>query len=86
MRCAKMRLNRAASCAILRTMTYLQDMAAIEAAAGQRQMSVASFCKSAGVSVATWQRWKAGKTTPTFRTWQRVQDQAQALGFVGEGA
>lgn len=39
------------------------------AAAG---VSVDDFCVSAGVHRSNWQRWKAGKTSPTMRNWDRA--------------
>jgi hypothetical protein len=48
------------------------EIETIEAALGDCGVSVRQFCETAGISRATWQRWKARKTTPNMRSWRRV--------------
>jgi len=43
----------------------------------QRKISRAKWLRAASVAESTWYRWTAGKTTPTFRSLERLES---ALG------
>lgn len=75
-------------CAILRTMTdNLPEMISrTEATARSAGVSVDNLCKSAGISRATWQRWKAGTVSPTFRKWQQVETAVRAAADAAPAA
>lgn len=60
-------------------MTIPQTIEAIEARARTAGMTVDEFCKGARIDRATWQRWKAGKTKPSFDAWSRVMGRAESL-------
>lgn len=60
-------------------MTIPQTIEAIEARARAAGMTVDEFCKDARIDRATWQRWKAGKTKPSFDAWARVMNRAEIL-------
>jgi len=55
------------------------SIAQIEQAARAAGLSVDQFCERAEVDRATWQRWKAGTTTPRLDKWMRVQSVAASL-------
>jgi hypothetical protein len=51
------------------------DLAEAEARAKRSGLKVADLCRAAGVHRATWQRWKAEKTSgPTINQWRAVQE------------
>lgn len=60
-------------------MSLLQTIVGIEERAKAASLSVDQFCERAQIDRATWQRWKAGKTKPSFDAWQRVSDCAASL-------
>lgn len=44
-----------------------------EARATAAGLTVQQLCEKSGVHRATWQRWKAGKSSPTMGTWDDVE-------------
>jgi len=46
---------------------------AAEERAKQAGLKVDDLCKAADVHRATWQRWKAGVTSPPLKKWQAVE-------------
>ena len=45
----------------------------------RKGLSINELCRAAQVHRATWQRWKAGDTSPTIRAWARVIAAAKEL-------
>lgn len=37
-------------------------------------LSMASVCRRAGIAVSTFTRWRAGKTAPSIRVYERLID------------
>lgn len=60
-------------------MTIQEQIAAIEAAVRGADKGIHDLCRRAGISRATWQRWKAGKTSPTLQNWRSVEEAARAI-------
>lgn len=50
-----------------------------ETAIRRAGLTVDDFCNQIGVHRATWQRWKAGKTSPRLSDWQRIEDALHSL-------
>ncbi len=67
-------------------MDFVSRIAAIEAALAEREIPVDLFCTRAGVSRASWQRWKARQTFPNGRLWLRVEQTVRTLGLLGSDA
>ena len=54
----------------------------IETHLARQGRSVADLCAKIGIHRATWQRWKAGKVSPTFRNLKPLLDQFPELNSV----
>lgn len=54
------------------------DISAAEARIKAAGITIEDFCRTAGVSRSTWQRWKAGATRPMLATWEKVADSLPA--------
>lgn len=51
----------------------------MEAALSARGIPVAELCRRAEIAQTTWGRWKGGKVSPTFKTWDTVSAVYHAL-------
>jgi uncharacterized protein (DUF2384 family) len=58
-----------------------QVISVVEQGLKARGESVEAFCKAVHIHRATWQRWKAGKTSPTLRESQKMIEVARDLGI-----
>lgn len=59
---------------------FTQSIIEIEGRLKERGIRINDFCEQAGVSRATWQRWKAGVVIPRADRWARVQEMAPGKG------
>jgi predicted transcriptional regulator len=48
--------------------------AEIEAKAKAAGLSIGDLCRSAGIALSTFYRWRAGETSPTLDVYQRLRD------------
>lgn len=46
-----------------------------------RPETIDTFCRAVGIHRATWQRWKANKTSPTAREIRKMIEVAARLGI-----
>jgi DNA-binding phage protein len=60
-------------------MSFVADIQAVEARVVAAGHNVTRLCREAQIARTTWQRWKAGETSPTFRTWDQILKAADAL-------
>lgn len=77
-----MRMNRLTLCAwmrIVRIMVTPETIRVLEERLRASGIRVDDLCSRAGVNRGTWQRWKAGKTTPHMANWDRVLKTVAAL-------
>jgi hypothetical protein len=51
----------------------------IETDLRSRGIPVRRLFKAAEIAPSTWNRWKAGQTSPTFSTWEKCQTAARQL-------
>ena len=58
--------------AILQTMTFNDQILEVESRAKAVGLGIGALCDASGINRATWQRWKAGKTSPTMKNWFTV--------------
>ena len=58
-----------------------QAIGLIEDGLKAQQIGVDAFCKRMGIHRATWQRWKARKTSPTLRESHKMIEIAKGFGI-----
>lgn len=51
-----------------------EHIAQIERRLERAGKTVGDMCDGAEIARSTWTRWKAGKTEPNLRTWNRLLD------------
>jgi hypothetical protein len=56
-----------------------RQISAIEGQARLNRIPIRDFCKSAGVAVSNWSRWKSGTSSPTFSKWKKVETYAAQI-------
>jgi len=54
-------------------MTLQSKVLQIESRLTSAASSVDAMCKMAEIARSTWVRWKAGRNSPNFETWDRVE-------------
>lgn len=54
-------------------MTIQAKVLEIEARLERAGSTVDAMCKLADIARSTWVRWKAGRNSPNFETWGRVE-------------
>jgi len=58
---------------------FRTDLNEVERSLKAKGVSRRAFFASAAVAHSTWNRWKAGKTSPNLGTWERCRKAAKAL-------
>lgn len=61
-------------------MTLPDTLSEIETAARARGVAPSDLCRTLDISRATWQRWKAGTSKPSFDRYQAVVALAREYG------
>lgn len=60
-------------------MSYIEEMARMEAALAERRLTPTALCRLAGIASSNWGRWRRGSHAPNMRSWQSVKSAFERL-------